>query len=51
MIPNILKICCGKGLKMSVYALKFIGGSDLNRLASNRSIIKLRSYQSKTEHQ
>jgi hypothetical protein len=36
MIPNILKICCGKGLRISVYVLRFIGVSDLNRLAKQQ---------------
>jgi hypothetical protein len=40
-----------EGCKFSLYALKFADISNCNRVPSNRTILKLRSDQSETEHQ
>jgi hypothetical protein len=51
ILHNMKNSTVAKGNKFYLYVLKFIGGRNQNRVPSNRSILKLRSDQSKMQHQ
>jgi hypothetical protein len=51
ILNNMKNSTVAKDLKFDLYVHKFTGGSNQNRVPSNRSILKFISDQSKMQHQ